>query len=97
VLTQLPEAPQPARAATLHRADWRSQAACRGLDTELFFPGRGEAAPEAAAACASCPVRTECRTYAVESRQLFGIWGGTSERQRRRLRAERASSIGGRQ
>ena len=73
--------------------DWRSLAACRGLDTELFFPGRGESAPEATAACAACVVQAECRNYAVESRQLFGIWGGTSERQRRRLRAERATSL----
>ncbi len=69
---------------------WQHQAACRGMDTQLFFPARGEASPEAEAACADCPVRLDCAEFAIGSGQRFGIWGGTSERQRRRIRAGRA-------
>lgn len=68
---------------------WRARSACRGLDSALFFPGQGESVSEAQAVCAGCAVRTECTTYALESGQRFGIWGGTTERARRRLRAER--------
>ena len=69
-------------------ADWRMQAACRGLDTSLFFPERGDyAAVEAAkAVCSSCPVRVQCLVEALElPREMaeIGIWGGTSARQRR--------------
>lgn len=68
--------------------DWRMQAACRGLDTSLFFPERGDyAAVEAAkAVCSSCPVRVQCLAEALElPREMaeIGIWGGTSARQRR--------------
>ena len=94
MLAQTSATPTRERPGFRAGASWRSLAACRGLDTELFFPGRGESAPEATAVCAACVVRAECRNYAVETRQLFGIWGGTSERQRRRLRAERATSLG---
>lgn len=68
---------------------WRQQAACRGLDPELFHPRRGESTAMARATCAACPVRTVCAEHAVSFGERHGIWGGTSERQRRRLRAER--------
>jgi len=76
------------------RAPWQSPAACRGLDTSLFFPFRGEAAPEALATCRRCPVSEDCRDYAVDTGQRFGIWGGTSERQRRRIRTQRLQQRG---
>lgn len=59
--------------------DWRERAKCRGLDPELFFPRKGETAGAAKAVCATCDVRDEC--YAIAERQ--GVWGGTSERERR--------------
>ncbi|MEM9652492.1 MAG: WhiB family transcriptional regulator [Actinomycetota bacterium] len=67
---------------------WRELGACRGVDTTLFFPGQGESVAEAKAICASCIVRAECADYALATGQRFGIWGGTTERDRRRLRAQ---------
>lgn len=76
---------------------WRSRAACRGMEVDLFFPvGRtGEAVGEIARAkaiCARCPVRRQCLAFALASGQHHGVWGGTSEDERaaasgRRLRA----------
>jgi WhiB family redox-sensing transcriptional regulator len=62
---------------------WTEQAACRGLDPELFFPHG--ASQEARRVCARCPVRVDCLDYAVAHRERYGIWGGRSERERRRL------------
>ncbi len=78
--------------------DWWERAACRGLDTSLFFPGRGESIAEAEAVCASCEVRDDCLWFALgdtaRSPQRFGVWGGSSERQRRRLRHQlRATEV----
>jgi hypothetical protein len=65
---------------------WMADAKCAGVDPELFFPGRGESAEDAKAVCRACPVRVECLEYALVTNQTLGVWGGTSERQRRRLR-----------
>lgn len=71
--------------------DWRADAACRDEDPELFFP-LGDTGPalmqieEAKAVCRSCIVVSECLTWAVESGQDSGIWGGMSEMERRSLR-----------
>jgi WhiB family redox-sensing transcriptional regulator len=73
---------------------WRDRAVCRGLDTELFFPGQGEPVEEAKAICANCAVQAACANYAVSSGQRFGIWGGQTERDRRRLRARRRAATG---
>lgn len=73
---------------------WRSRAACRGLDPEMFLLDKTESAdvPKAKAVCASCTVRDDCLeealapVYVVENRvKTVGIWGGTSEKQRREL------------
>lgn len=69
------------------RPDWMDHAACRGHDTEDFFPTRGELTATAKAICMECPVRAECGDYGA--REKHGIWGGMSERQRRRKRHER--------
>lgn len=73
--------------------DWRERAACRGLETTLFFPGRGESTVAATAVCSACVVRRECLSSALGDRpgggaERFGVWGGTTERQRRRLRRQ---------
>ncbi len=65
---------------------WREDAACRGLDTDIFFPDTQEDAEEAKAICAICPVREECLEYALATRQDDGVWGGMTETERRRLR-----------
>lgn len=73
--------------------NWRMMAACLGMDPELFFPGKGEALTPAKAVCASCPVRTECLDWGME--EGFGIWGGTSDRDRRKMRKERGLRVRG--
>jgi WhiB family redox-sensing transcriptional regulator len=65
---------------------WREDAACRGLETDVFFPATDEEAEEAKAVCAVCPVREECLEYALATRQEDGVWGGLTETERRRLR-----------
>jgi WhiB family redox-sensing transcriptional regulator len=75
---------QPAPALAL--ADWRYQAACRGADLQVFFPGRGEPAGPARQICAECPVRQPCLDYALRHAITHGIWGGLTERDRRPLR-----------
>ena len=65
--------------------DWHDEAACRRVDPELFFPGKGRHASEAKATCARCPVRLECLNQAIET-DARGIWGGTSEEERRALK-----------
>ena len=70
-----------------HTPQWRSQAACRGLDPELFFPKRGERVGAAKAVCARCPVCAECLELGLE--EHLGVWGGTTEYERRRIRQRR--------
>lgn len=68
---------------------WQDFANCRGADADLFFPERGASTRRAKAICAECDVRAECLDFAVETGEKFGIWGGMSERERRRVRKER--------
>jgi WhiB family transcriptional regulator, redox-sensing transcriptional regulator len=70
-------------------ADWRVRAACAGYPNELFFPG-GDPNPRVIdrvlAVCSICPVAADCLEYALETNQRSGIWGGTTEDERRSLR-----------
>ena len=68
---------------------WRQRAACRGVDPSLFFPGKGDSAPEARRVCAGCPVRDACLEYALVGGETYGIWGGVPELQRKRMRRQR--------
>jgi WhiB family transcriptional regulator, redox-sensing transcriptional regulator len=63
--------------------------ACRGTDPDIFFPDRGQSLEPAKRMCADCVVRDECLEHALTSGERFGVWGGTSERERRRLRRTR--------
>ncbi len=65
---------------------WRGQAECIGVNPVLFYPERGESYKEAKAVCMVCVVRGECLEEALAAEEVFGIWGGTSERQRRIMR-----------
>lgn len=65
---------------------WIRHAACRGVDPDLFFPTRGGDVRAAKKVCAGCEVRAECLDYALTEHLTHGIFGGTSERERRRLR-----------
>lgn len=80
-------------AELLRRPAWHADAACREHPDVSWFPARGEPVTEAKRICAGCLVRAECEAYALEmGGWTAGIWGGTSERQRRLLR--RASTSG---
>jgi hypothetical protein len=65
--------------------------ACLDLPAEWFHPERGESTRDAKAVCATCPVHVECLTWALANHERFGIWGGTSERERRRIRCRLAA------
>jgi WhiB family redox-sensing transcriptional regulator len=73
---------------------WRQAAACRGRDSELFFP-IGKTGPAVAqiqrakAICAGCASRPDCLAFALDTRQPYGIWGGLDEDERRALRSQR--------
>lgn len=66
--------------------DWMEDAACKGRSTRLFFPERGDSNVLALKICAGCPVQVECLDYALSTGQTHGVWGGTSERERRQQR-----------
>ena len=68
---------------------WVEDRACGEFDPEVFFPPKGGSAKAARAICAGCPVRTECLTYAIENDEKYGVWGGLSEYERRKLRRGR--------
>jgi len=69
---------------------WQLSANCLGVDPDLFFPERGASTKEAKAVCHGCVVREDCLEYALANGEKFGIWGGLSERERRRIRRQRA-------
>jgi WhiB family transcriptional regulator, redox-sensing transcriptional regulator len=71
---------------------WQSRANCMGVDPDLFFPERGASTREAKEVCKGCVVKDECLEYALRNSEKFGIWGGMSERERRRVRRERAKA-----
>ena len=73
----------------LQPVEWQTHARCTEVDPEIFFPERGGSSKAARAVCADCSVRAQCLEYALNNKEQFGIWGGTSERERRRLRKER--------
>lgn len=82
---------------TLASDEWRSYAACRDTNPDLFFPvgTTGPAIEQIAAAkaiCDECPAREECLEYALATNQDSGIWGGTSEEERRILRRKLQAS-----
>ena len=80
-----------ARIIEAERADqsWRKQAACRGVDTALFYSEVGEMATEAKAVCQGCPVATQCADYAITAGIRSGVWGGCTDQELRALRRQR--------
>jgi WhiB family redox-sensing transcriptional regulator len=69
---------------------WQERALCAQTDPEAFFPEKGGSTREAKRVCLSCEVRGECLEYALGHDERFGIWGGLSERERRRLKRRSA-------
>ena len=81
----------------VHREEWLDAGVCRNEDPELFFPitSSGPSARQidaAKAICQRCGVQDQCLHYALESSQNYGVWGGTSEEERRRMSPPRASA-----
>lgn len=74
------------------KATWRQRSACRGLDPEIFYPAADEEADEAKAICGICPVRQMCLEHALMAREREGVWGGLTERERRRVIRQRQKS-----
>lgn len=74
------EQPQPSD------EDWAEKAVCSQTDPEAFYPEKGGSTKEAKKVCLGCPVREKCLQYALDHDERFGIWGGLSERERRRLK-----------
>ena len=68
---------------------WRQRAACRGVDPDVFYPISDEEAEEAKSICRVCPVREACLEYALANRERDGVWGGATERERRRMIRQR--------
>lgn len=66
---------------------WQADALCAQTDPEAFFPEKGGSTREAKRVCQGCTVRTECLEFALAQDERFGIWGGLSERERRKLRS----------
>ena len=76
------------------RRPWMRDAVCRGMDTTLFFPERGDSGDQAKAICATCSVAEPCLAMAFAERLHVGIYGGTSEKQRhRRFTQERIQAL----
>lgn len=68
---------------------WRQHAACRGVDPEIFYPQTDEEADPAKEICGLCGVREMCLEYALSHRERDGVWGGATERERRRILRQR--------
>lgn len=86
--------PRPEDTRQFDPAWWMEMAACRGADPDLFHPQRGEDVEPAKAFCRECPVRADCLRHALVNCERYGVWGGTSERDRRRMRREMRQELG---
>ena len=73
----------------IEERNWQDEANCLGVDPDLVLPERGASTREAKEVCRGCVVRLDCLEYALVNGEKFGIWGGLSERERRRLRRQR--------
>ena len=65
---------------------WQERSLCAQTDPEAFFPEKGGSTREAKKVCVGCEVRLECLEHALANDERFGIWGGMSERERRKLK-----------
>jgi WhiB family transcriptional regulator, redox-sensing transcriptional regulator len=86
-LSLVPERPElDAVAPATSDDEWQERALCAQTDPEAFFPEKGGSTREAKRICLGCEVRDACLDYALAHDERFGIWGGLSERERRRLK-----------
>jgi len=70
--------------------EWHNQAACTFIGGDEWFPEKGGTTREAKKVCATCPVQNECLQYALDHDERYGVWGGLSERDRRKLQRSAA-------
>jgi len=77
---------------SVHELEWRMLGACRGLDPTIFYPDDDDEADIAKQVCAQCGVRSACLDYALQRREKVGVWGGHTERERRRIIRQRRRS-----
>lgn len=83
-------------ARILEPVPWMADANCRGMDADLFHPDKGQNPNEARAVCDGCVVRDECLTWALDNQtghNDYGVWGGTTPRERRRIRKARRMEV----
>lgn len=71
---------------------WRKRGACRGLDPDVFYPASEEESGDAKAICGTCTVRDQCLEFALVTREADGVWGGATEKERRRILRQRRKS-----
>ena len=79
-------------AGSSRSTEWMSLGNCRNFAPEVFFPSDGAGVEKARKICATCPVKEHCLEYAVSEQIEHGVWGGMSERARRRLKSFRRAS-----
>jgi WhiB family redox-sensing transcriptional regulator len=72
--------------------EWMSEGLCAQTDPDEFYPEKGGSTAVAKSVCFACPVRRDCLDYALTNHEQHGIWGGTSERERRRLHTRKAAA-----
>lgn len=70
--------------------EWLDDRACLGLNPDVFYPVRGQSTAPAKDICFTCPVRVQCAEYSIALGEKLGVWGGLSERERRRIRRVRS-------
>ena len=75
------------------REPWMADAACARTDPESFFPDKGGSTSQAKKTCLGCSVRDECLQFAMDNNERWGVWGGKSERERRKLEKAAASEV----
>jgi WhiB family transcriptional regulator, redox-sensing transcriptional regulator len=71
---------------------WRQLAACRGVEPDIFYPASDDEAEAAKGVCGVCPVRQPCLEFALANRERDGVWGGATEKERRRILRQRRKS-----
>lgn len=84
--------PVKARVSSSRYTSVQERGSCAETDPEAFFPEKGGSTKEAKRICDSCEVRIECLEYALDNNERFGIWGGLSEKERRRLKKEKRNT-----
>lgn len=78
--------------AALDHQEWAADALCAQTDPEAFFPNKSGSTREAKAVCGRCEARPDCLEYALDNQERWGIWGGASERERRKIEKSRRRS-----